>query len=132
VQQQQHELSAGICSKPLGSYAYVAWKFSFRYPGNHDESSKRAHLPACLLFCLCCSWDNVEELSAAAAHKKVAVQNDPVSTDPLEQFCDDNPDADECRCGAAGQRICLQECKPGSTILLLVAVSDAGCSLNFQ
>ncbi|WIA14286.1 hypothetical protein OEZ85_002820 [Tetradesmus obliquus] len=43
------------------------------------------------------AWDNVEELSAAAAHKKVAVQNDPISTDPLEQFCDDNPDADECR-----------------------------------
>lgn len=43
------------------------------------------------------AWDNVEELSAAAAHKKVAFQNDPVSSDPLEQFCDDNPDADECR-----------------------------------
>lgn len=44
-----------------------------------------------------CRWDNVEELSAAAAHKKVAFANDPVSNDPLEQFCDDNPDADECR-----------------------------------
>ncbi|KAF8063781.1 RWDD3 [Scenedesmus sp. PABB004] len=43
------------------------------------------------------AWDNVEELSAAAAHKKVAYANDPVSSDPLEQFCDDNPDADECR-----------------------------------
>jgi hypothetical protein len=43
------------------------------------------------------AWDNVEELSAAAAHKKVAFANDPVSNDPLEQFCDDNPDADECR-----------------------------------
>lgn len=42
-------------------------------------------------------WDNVEELSAAAAHKKVAVQDDKVSSDPLEAFCDDNPDADECR-----------------------------------
>jgi hypothetical protein len=53
------------------------------------------------LFCFCltisCSWDNVEELSAAAAHKKVAYQDDKVSSDPLEQFCDDNPDADECR-----------------------------------
>lgn len=46
---------------------------------------------------LICRWDNVEELSAAAAHKKVAFENDPVSNDPLEQFCDDNPDADECR-----------------------------------
>jgi hypothetical protein len=43
------------------------------------------------------AWDNVEELSAAAAHKKVAVQDDKVSSDPLEAFCDDNPDADECR-----------------------------------
>lgn len=44
-----------------------------------------------------CSWDNVEELSAAAAHKKVAYQEDKVASDPLEAFCDDNPDADECR-----------------------------------
>lgn len=34
------------------------------------------------------SWDNVEELSAAAAHKKVAFKEDPVSNDPLEQFCE--------------------------------------------
>jgi len=43
------------------------------------------------------AWDNVEELSAAAAHKKVAYQEDKVASDPLEAFCDDNPDADECR-----------------------------------
>jgi hypothetical protein len=43
------------------------------------------------------AWDNVEELSAAAAHKKVAIKDDKVSSDPLEAFCDDNPDADECR-----------------------------------
>lgn len=43
------------------------------------------------------AWDNVEELSAAAAHKKVAYQDDKVASDPLEAFCDDNPDADECR-----------------------------------
>jgi hypothetical protein len=44
-----------------------------------------------------CSWDNVEELSAAASHKKAAYQDDKVASDPLEAFCDDNPDADECR-----------------------------------
>ena len=43
------------------------------------------------------AWDNVEELSAASAHKKVALKADPVSNDPLEAFCEDNPDADECR-----------------------------------
>jgi hypothetical protein len=41
------------------------------------------------------AWDNVEEISATIAHKKVA-DADP-SNDPLEKFCDDNPDADECR-----------------------------------
>jgi hypothetical protein len=43
------------------------------------------------------AWDNVEELSAAASHKKAAYQDDKVASDPLEAFCDDNPDADECR-----------------------------------
>jgi len=40
------------------------------------------------------AWDNVEEISATIAHKKVAEAE---SNDPLEKFCDDNPDADECR-----------------------------------
>lgn len=39
------------------------------------------------------AWDNVEEISAAISHSKA----DTKSSDPLEQFCDDNPDADECR-----------------------------------
>ena len=37
------------------------------------------------------AWDVVEEVSAAAADKKVAKK------DPLDEFCDGNPDADECR-----------------------------------
>eukprot|EP00878_Enallax_costatus_P026270 GHUV01028170.1.p1 GENE.GHUV01028170.1~~GHUV01028170.1.p1 ORF type:complete len:105 (+),score=26.79 GHUV01028170.1:83-397(+) len=40
------------------------------------------------------AWDNVEEISATISHKKVT---DAASSDPLEQFCGDNPDADECR-----------------------------------
>ncbi len=43
------------------------------------------------------AWDTVEELSAAAAHKKVANAADPTLSDPLEAFCKDAPDADECR-----------------------------------
>ncbi|KIZ05217.1 Calvin cycle protein CP12 [Monoraphidium neglectum] len=39
------------------------------------------------------AWDNVEEISAAISHKKDAAAN----SDPLEAFCGDNPDADECR-----------------------------------
>ena len=38
------------------------------------------------------AWDNVEEISAEISHKK---QQGP--KDPLEDFCDDNPEADECR-----------------------------------
>ncbi|CAN8285874.1 unnamed protein product [Cochlearia groenlandica] len=41
------------------------------------------------------AWDEVEELSAAASHardKKKAV-----GSDPLEEYCDDNPESDECR-----------------------------------
>mmetsp|Transcript_16951 Transcript_16951/g.30278 ORF Transcript_16951/g.30278 Transcript_16951/m.30278 type:complete len:112 (-) Transcript_16951:143-478(-) len=38
------------------------------------------------------AWDEVEELSAAASHKKDASR-----MDPLDEYCDDNPDADECR-----------------------------------
>ena len=39
------------------------------------------------------AWDAVEELQAAASHKR---QNRPKKTS-LEQYCEDNPDADECR-----------------------------------
>ncbi|EIE19790.1 CP12-domain-containing protein [Coccomyxa subellipsoidea C-169] len=38
------------------------------------------------------AWDTVEELSAAISHKKAQAK-----ADPLEEFCDDNPEADECR-----------------------------------
>jgi len=37
-------------------------------------------------------WDAVEELQAEAAHKR---QTKPKNS--LEQYCDDNPDAAECR-----------------------------------
>lgn len=40
------------------------------------------------------AWDEVEELAAALAHKKVA---DKEKKDPLEQYCKDVPEADECR-----------------------------------
>ena len=39
------------------------------------------------------AWDSVEELSAEASHQK---QSDPQKTS-LEKYCDDNPDALECR-----------------------------------
>lgn len=39
------------------------------------------------------AWDNVEELSAEASHKKAKE----ASKDPLETFCESAPDADECR-----------------------------------
>jgi len=43
------------------------------------------------------SWDNVEELAAEVSHKKAKLKDNPSATDPLEQFCDENPEADECR-----------------------------------
>lgn len=63
----------------------------------HKAHRQLVCLSAVSSFVRACSWDNVEELSAAAAHKKVAYQDDKVASDPLEAFCDDNPDADECR-----------------------------------
>ena len=39
------------------------------------------------------AWDAVEELQAEAAHQR---QNQPKKSS-LEQYCDDNPDAAECR-----------------------------------
>ncbi|TAF10467.1 MAG: hypothetical protein EAZ77_03260 [Nostocales cyanobacterium] len=38
------------------------------------------------------AWDAVEELQAEASHQR---QNKPKNS--LEQYCDDNPEADECR-----------------------------------
>ncbi|XP_050377480.1 calvin cycle protein CP12-2, chloroplastic [Argentina anserina] len=39
------------------------------------------------------AWDEVEELSAAASHKRDNEKN----KDPLETYCADNPETDECR-----------------------------------
>lgn len=39
------------------------------------------------------AWDTVEELSADASHKKDAGEK----KDPLDQYCEEVPDADECR-----------------------------------
>ncbi|MBP0019119.1 MAG: Calvin cycle protein CP12 [Cyanobacteria bacterium SBLK] len=50
-------------------------------------STEGATSPECAV-----AWDAVEELQAEAAHQR---QEQPKSS--LEQYCDDNPDAVECR-----------------------------------
>ena len=39
------------------------------------------------------AWDEVEEVSAAASDRRAKEK----SSDPLENFCKDNPEKDECR-----------------------------------
>ncbi|GFY98662.1 CP12 domain-containing protein 1 [Actinidia rufa] len=39
------------------------------------------------------AWDEVEELSAAASHARDKKKD----SDPLETYCADNPETDECR-----------------------------------
>lgn len=39
------------------------------------------------------AWDEVEELSAAASHARDKLKG----SDPLEEYCKDNPETDECR-----------------------------------
>lgn len=39
------------------------------------------------------AWDAVEELQAEAAHQRQSIK----PKNALEQYCDDNPDALECR-----------------------------------
>ncbi|KAH6758046.1 CP12 domain-containing protein 2 [Perilla frutescens var. hirtella] len=39
------------------------------------------------------AWDEVEELSAAASHARDRQKG----ADPLENYCKDNPETDECR-----------------------------------
>ncbi|KAI9082615.1 hypothetical protein K1719_035484 [Acacia pycnantha] len=39
------------------------------------------------------AWDEVEELSAAASHERDRKKE----SDPLENYCKDNPETDECR-----------------------------------
>ncbi|KAJ1297469.1 hypothetical protein BS78_01G379000 [Paspalum vaginatum] len=39
------------------------------------------------------AWDEVEELSAAASHARDRQKG----ADPLEEYCKDNPETDECR-----------------------------------
>uniref|UniRef100_A0A0E0JHJ8 CP12 domain-containing protein n=1 Tax=Oryza punctata TaxID=4537 RepID=A0A0E0JHJ8_ORYPU len=40
------------------------------------------------------AWDEVEELSAAASHARDKLKD---NSDPLETYCKDNPETDECR-----------------------------------
>merc|ERR1712118_457681 len=40
------------------------------------------------------AWDEVEEVSAAAADKR---EKEKANQDPLEKYCESAPDADECR-----------------------------------
>ncbi|XP_074576406.1 calvin cycle protein CP12-1, chloroplastic-like [Curcuma longa] len=40
------------------------------------------------------AWDEVEELSAAASHARDTLK---ANSDPLENYCKDNPETDECR-----------------------------------
>lgn len=40
------------------------------------------------------AWDEVEELAATVAHKKVF---DKQKNDPLEAFCNEVPESDECK-----------------------------------
>ncbi|MCP6508268.1 hypothetical protein NL478_26235, partial [Klebsiella pneumoniae] len=39
------------------------------------------------------AWDEVEELSAAASHAREKLKE----SDPLENYCKENPETDECR-----------------------------------
>ncbi|XP_010267998.1 PREDICTED: calvin cycle protein CP12-1, chloroplastic-like [Nelumbo nucifera] len=41
------------------------------------------------------AWDEVEELSAAASH--IRLKQKEKDADPLEHFCKDNPETEECR-----------------------------------
>lgn len=49
----------------------------------HGKSSKEAAL----------AWDIVEELEAEASHMKASKK----TADPLDEYCKDSPEADECR-----------------------------------
>jgi len=40
------------------------------------------------------AWDEVEELSAAASHARDKLKE---NSDPLENYCKENPETDECR-----------------------------------
>lgn len=43
------------------------------------------------------AWDEVEEISAAISHKKDAAKADPALSDPLEQYCAEDPSSPECK-----------------------------------
>ena len=53
----------------------------------HEACGLDSHSPNCAT-----AWDIVEELQAEIAHRR---QNKPKTA--FERYCDENPDADECR-----------------------------------
>ncbi|KAK9792988.1 hypothetical protein WJX73_009756 [Symbiochloris irregularis] len=52
------------------------------------ETCEQGNVGACAA-----AWDEVEELAANVSDKKLTN----IAADPLEEYCGDNPDADECR-----------------------------------
>jgi hypothetical protein len=79
------------------------------------------HQPFANVDCSATAWDTVEELSAAASHAKDTAKATNAS-DPLEQYCGENPDADECR--VYGKSACMD----GDMPLLVTGRSDP-CNL---
>ena len=65
-------------------------------PGSISESIKKAE-EACAGDAVtgecAAAWDEVEELSAAASHARDKAKDE----DPLEAYCKENPETDECR-----------------------------------
>ncbi|RWW14670.1 hypothetical protein GW17_00021543 [Ensete ventricosum] len=56
--------------------------------GKHQEREGRCERGECVA-----AWDEAEELSAAASHVRDKLNSD----DPLENYCNDSAEAEECR-----------------------------------
>eukprot|EP00183_Erythrolobus_madagascarensis_P007230 CAMPEP_0185845584 /NCGR_PEP_ID=MMETSP1354-20130828/1506_1 /TAXON_ID=708628 /ORGANISM="Erythrolobus madagascarensis, Strain CCMP3276" /LENGTH=110 /DNA_ID=CAMNT_0028545575 /DNA_START=63 /DNA_END=395 /DNA_ORIENTATION=+ len=75
--------SATVMMSDLQSKITAAMKEAEEASKKFGKTSKEAAV----------AWDMVEELEAEASHQKNAIGK----KDPLEEFCDDVPEADECR-----------------------------------
>lgn len=73
-----------VCAAPEG----ISEKVEESIKKAEESCSENAAAGECAA-----AWDEVEELSAAVSHAKDRKKD----SDPLETYCKDNPETDECR-----------------------------------
>ncbi|EMS48211.1 hypothetical protein TRIUR3_21408 [Triticum urartu] len=81
-------MASALTNVSLSTFAPTARGDVLARPQAQETCSEDAASGECAA-----AWDEVEELSAAASHARDKLKD----SDPLENYCKENPETDECR-----------------------------------